>query len=201
MVVELDPWFESPDMSKTTFDAVVIRPADYAMAAHILDVLYINYLSDRFEPFTYGTSWVLSTNDGLGGIVAIDPRWVQDGKGVVPDAAVSRRMTEPPDRYNLSPRETFGVQTGSLDAPKIVAATDPWITQVLIRNPKGHRGLLHTVLAVVPAKDLDLSRYPFVAVVNRPFLLPGEFDPTLALVQQKDCTADVKARFAYRWSE
>jgi hypothetical protein len=35
------------------------RISDYSCVQAFLDELYINYISDQFEPFTYGSSWIL----------------------------------------------------------------------------------------------------------------------------------------------
>jgi hypothetical protein len=45
--------------------AAFIRVSDYSCIRAFLDDLYINYLKDRFEPFTYGSRWVLEEDLSL----------------------------------------------------------------------------------------------------------------------------------------
>ena len=76
MVVHRKLWFEERERSMN-YDAILIRPSGYRMAAHLLDDLYLNYLRDCFRPLTYGQSWVLRTRDD---IVAVDPSTLQRGQ-------------------------------------------------------------------------------------------------------------------------
>jgi len=195
MVVEHMPWFGSDDlMSQKAFDAILIRPSAYRTAAHLLDALYLNYLSERFAPFTYGISWVLCTGAFGDGVLAIDPHWVRDGKVVVPEDNVSRRMVEPPGRYNLDAGEEFSVSEYIDEPLKIVCANHPWVTKRLIRHPKGKYAVVKEVLELKPADQIDLSQYPYVAVVDSSYL-PGEYDPHLGLIQVRECTPEIMARF------
>src|SRR5207245_2816332 len=40
---------------------VAVRPKSYQSLQSLLNELYLAYLSDRYEPFTYGKDWILAS--------------------------------------------------------------------------------------------------------------------------------------------
>src|ERR1019366_9114554 len=54
------PWWRSRNQWKPeSHDLVLLNPREYRSLQQMLDDLYVYHLQDRFEPLTYGSSWLL----------------------------------------------------------------------------------------------------------------------------------------------
>jgi hypothetical protein len=45
-------------------NVVGLRPSSYQSLRALLDDLYLNYLKEKYQPFTYGQDWIITTNSG-----------------------------------------------------------------------------------------------------------------------------------------
>jgi hypothetical protein len=57
MEIELESIYELS--KRDSLDTLFVRPSAFKTAAHLLDEIYINYLSNRYPPFSYGRRWYL----------------------------------------------------------------------------------------------------------------------------------------------
>jgi hypothetical protein len=71
-----------PEASTSAGDdrAVIVNLLAYDSVQALLDDLYVNYLRELYEPFTYGSSWVLFEDSFRNGLVFVDWTWLAQRK-------------------------------------------------------------------------------------------------------------------------
>ena len=86
-------------------------------------------------------------------------------------------MMDVPERYNFCSGERFVIDERLPQNLIIVAAADPFVTKSLIRHPKGAGPTLKEMLEPKPIEDIELTDYPYVAVVSPTYDLRWDYEP------------------------
>jgi hypothetical protein len=173
-------------------DTLFVDPSAYSSLAHLLDDIFVEYLSDRFPPFSYGKLWHLQRERWGGAAPLALDWWYTDGSRYQHDAV---HLLESPGKYGVSSNSAWQVVDGTPAYTVTVAAYDDWLVDTIIRRPKSASQLMMNVMAVVDIDDFVLNNYAVVAVLTDFFFVPPEQFINRLLVQTRDCTSEIKARW------
>jgi hypothetical protein len=161
--------------------AAILKVGSYSSLESLLDELYANYLSEHYEPLTYGKSWMLAEarSDAFSFVVApwswlagapIDRQWVRG---------------HTPADCHLSPGTRWMVTTPPADAYGLAIA-DVRLVDALRATAKTDLGLRRDgYLSVLPVSDVDAAAFPCTMVCRgrSRFWHAGEVEHHMALVQ------------------
>jgi len=176
--------------------AVFMRVADYSCVHAFLDDLYLNYLVKRFEPFTYGETWVLEESHEFNGRLLLPWSWVEE------PLSSSVIVTE---WLHHTPLSACGLIAGTdwqIQIPQKIRAigfafNDERIFRAVRTNPKAEylfrrRGVLENRPIEQVSSDY---RFRFV-ISHRDFFGDGNVARGMAIVQTDNA---VPEEFMHYW--
>ena len=111
-------------------DTIFVKPSAFKQASHLLDELFVNYLSDRYPPFSYGQKWHLRRGHHQPQI-AIDWRTLHDRAVETTDA-----LGDPPEAYGLAAETTWELADSMPPYTVVLGAYDSWLTRTILENSK-----------------------------------------------------------------
>lgn len=144
----------------------LINPTAYGNIKELLDELFIEALTERFNPYSYGAEWILSSQSpnrmqvaaplawasggGIQSILQLSPEWYDTGLKEVGILPGSRWEVED-FRWG---RKYYGVVTNS-----------ETLCNTLLRKPKAI-ALVRNKLKSISINELDESKYAFKCVLR-----------------------------------
>ena len=173
-------------------DSLFVRPSAYSSLAHLLDTIYVEYLSDRFPPFSYGTLWHLQQERWGGAAQLALDWWYADSAHYRNDSGI---LLKPPGEYGLSLNSAWTIIEGVPAYTVSVAAYDRWLIDTILRRPKSASQLMQNSMTVVDAADFRRANFPFVAVLTHFFFGPPAGFVNKLLIQTRDSTDEIKMRW------
>lgn len=173
-------------------DTLFVDPSAYSSLGHLLDDVFVEYLSNRFPPFSYGKLWHLQRERWGGAAPLALDWWYTDDSRYQHDAG---SLLESPSKYGVSSNSTWEIVDGKPAYTVTVAAYDDWLVDTIIRRPKSALQLMTNVMTAVKIDDFVRDNFAVVAVLTNFFFGPPERFINQLLVQTRDCTSEIKARW------
>jgi hypothetical protein len=122
-------------------DTIFIRPDAFRSGSHLLDTLYIDYLSQRFPPFSYGYAWHLRGQwpQSNRRRVALDWRVLDQHRDASSNFA---QLSEKLETYGILHGSVWSVEDGAPSYTLVLASYDKWLIDTILRQPKGTSALI-----------------------------------------------------------
>lgn len=165
--------------------AVFVRIADYLSIHSLLDDLYLYYLIDQFEPFTYGSIWTLEEKPDYCARLLVPWSWLLNRQASSEMPSEWLHHTALRD-CGLLPASTWRIRKTDELEPRGLAVNDERIWQAIQRSPKAEHFLLgRQILLDQPIAEVSAAcRYRFVFSGRRFF--GGEPLPGMAMMQSEE---------------
>lgn len=188
---------ESPYLAldqASSADTIFVRPCAFKSGAHLLDEIFVAYLSNRYLPFTYGHKWHLRQEIRRPARIAIDWRIVCG----LADARDPLALTGAPETYGLIPGSVWHVTDGAPPYWVVLGAHDEWLLNAILTQPKAAHPLIAECMTEVSPKEFDGSDGLRIVVATE-FM----FDTTRnsirnkLFVQSRECTNEIRRRWTY----
>jgi len=141
------------------YSAVMFRVAPYRCNGDLLDALFVNYLGERFEPFTYGRQWVLIEESIPPLRVFVPFAWLAEMDGVW-SAGLESWLSE---RLSLSGNSQWSVCKTPINAYG-VAVKNPMIPDALARPKRAYGLVQRGILRAVPYRQVAVAEFPITEV-------------------------------------
>ncbi|HMS85231.1 MAG TPA: toll/interleukin-1 receptor domain-containing protein [Nitrospira sp.] len=175
-------------------DTIFVRPRAFKSAAHLLDEIFVAYLSKRYPPFTYGQTWHLRQETHGAETIAIDWR---SACGLA-DARNPSALSGAPERYGLIPGSVWKVVDGTPPYWVILGAHDEWLLNTILNEPKAvHRLIAECMTEVSPNEFDGGDGLRIVIATEFMFDLPRNSIRNRIFVQSRECTDEIKRRWTY----
>ena len=145
------PGFASVELTKEETgweeggSAVFLRTSDYPCMHAFLDELYLNYLTDKYEPFTYGSIWTLVETSCYARLL-VPWSWLLNRESSSEMASEWLHHTAL-NECGLLPSTFWCIRRMEVLEPRGLAVNDERIWHAMQRSPKAeyllrHRGIL-----------------------------------------------------------
>lgn len=162
--------------------AVFMRISDYSCVHEFLDDLYIHYLTERFKPFTYGSSWVLQELTHLTSRLLLPWSWLLKRHSSA-EIESEWLLRTPLSDCGLAPKTFWCIRTLMESEATGLAINDERIFRAMRRSPKAEyflrgKGVLEDRLI-----DEVSSDYRFRFVISRQPFFASESPAGTAMVQ------------------
>jgi len=175
----------------STLDTIFMRPSAFKMGAHLLDELFVNYLFDRYPPFSYGENWHLRREEDGAARLAMDWRMFH----ALDHNDAATMLDGRPEQYGLVAGSTWDVADGKPSYTVVFGAHDRWLLNAALGSPKGVVELVAECMKEVSAAEFDRAHCPMTAVATD-FML-ARFLQNKLFIQTKECPAHLKRRWDY----
>jgi hypothetical protein len=157
------------DLGRRDRAALYIDPDKYATFGEFIDELFVNYLSDRFPKFSYGSKWVLAAKPSAR--VAAPLEWAERAPCPLRELSTKQwkfrttleeQYVVPSSLWRVSPiGKGDGFYGVALKTEKLALAYQQWrIPKELISPPS------LDILERVQFQDIDESQYPYRLVLQ-----------------------------------
>jgi hypothetical protein len=176
--------------ARDSLDTLFVRPNAFKTAAHLLDEIYINYLADRYPPFSYGREWHLRRSAMGPTQLGVDWRLLHDR--LDSERSPITLMNGSPETYWFVADSEWEIADGMPLATTVLAGYDKWLLETILTEMKA-AFLIRCCMEEVDAAKFDRTKLKFVAVATH---LWGNFANKL-FVQTKDVSPDEKERWTY----
>ncbi len=180
---------------RDSVDALFVKPSEFKMAIHLLDAIYLNYLTELYPPLSYVNKWILCSKKSGASLLAIDWRWLQEEK-VYPPKPSTVGMLEPPEYYGMVAGSRWEIKETLPPDMIVLAVNDEWIVDSIIQHPKAAYEIMGEYMQVCDTGSFDGTQFKKVAVISDLFFGPGGFANKL-LIQIKDYPDELKKRYQY----
>jgi hypothetical protein len=175
---------------RDNLDTLFVNPNAFKAATHLLDEIYMNYLSERYPPFTYGTEWHLRRGDHP---TQLGLDWRQLKKEFDPNLL----MDETPATYRFTPGSTWEIADGMPPYIVALAANDKWLIDTILTQAKASNFLMANYMRISDAETFDRTFAEFVAVATEFFFDPPSGLQNKLLIQNQPCPDEIKKRWTY----
>lgn len=165
--------------------AVFVRISDYSSIHSFLDDLYLSYLTDQFEPFTYGSSWTLEEESDYSAARLLVPwLWLLNRQSIfeMPSEWLHHNVL---GDCGLLPATTWHVRKTDELKPRGLAVEDERIWQAIRRSPKAEYFLRHKQILLDQSIAEVGAAYRYRFVFSSHYFLGGKPLPGTAMVQSK----------------
>ena len=185
-------------------DCVFIRISQYKSIGQFLDDVYVRYLSRYFQPFRYGSDWLLLGthfyNDAIYSVIA-PLRWL-DGNNYSQEDIFDWAASTSPDICGLRSRSIL--MPGSIDNNEFIGIKirDKRLIEAMYDNPKSlysavGRGLFKPTS---PLKSLDVGESYEILSKNSFLLDAWPLDlHSPSVMEQAKLDNDTVEKFVRRW--
>jgi hypothetical protein len=164
--------------------AVFMRTSDYSSIHAFLDDLYLDYLTDAFKPFTYGSIWILEEDSDLSHHVLLPWSWLLKKQSSSEMESEWLHNTPLSDCW-LLPRTSWRIRRTATLEPGGLAVNDERIIQAMRQSPKAEYFLrAEGVLLDQPISEVS-SDYRFRCVISHNRIFGNASPPDSAMVQSE----------------
>jgi hypothetical protein len=173
--------------------AAFIRVSDYSCIRAFLDDLYINYLKDRFKPLTYGSNWVLETENWYNNLLLVPWSWLID-RHTIQMQENHWLHHKPLEKCGLRPGTRWMIRMVTDVVAAGLAINDERILHGVQCNPKiAYSLLIQGILKSQPMEQVS-EDYQFRYVVTRLELL-FHLESGAALVQSQKAIPEAEINY------
>lgn len=175
-------------------DTIFVRPHAFKSAAHLLDEIFVAYLSNRYPPFTYGHKWHLRQEIRRPARIVIDWRSVCG----LADARDPLSFNGAPETYGLIPGSVWQVTDGAPPYWVVLGAHDEWLLNTILTKPKAAHPLIRECMTEVSPHEFDGSDSLRIVVATEfMFESPGDSKRNKLFVQSREYTDKIRRRWTY----
>lgn len=191
--IQLEDPHQALDKAPST-DTIFVRPLAFQIGAHLLDEIFVAYLSNRYPPFTYGHEWHLRQEIRRPARIAIDWRSVCG----LADARDPLALNGAPERYGLIPGSVWQVTDGAPPYWVVLGAHDEWLLNTILNKPKAAHDLIAECMTEVSPKEFDGGDDLRIVVATEfMFDTPRNSIRNKLFVQSRECTNEIRRRWTY----
>jgi hypothetical protein len=151
---------------------VGVNPFLYPTFNQLLDDLFIEYLSDRVEPFTYGSRWILINQSG---VILAPPLWVSDTSRAIGHTSASWLISAIPSELGIIPGSSWDIEIAARNAagirwraaPFVLAFTTEEAMTIALRHEKAlYLMKREGVFKETTLTELERGKYVRVLVIS-----------------------------------
>ena len=182
-----------------SFDAMMVDPSAFNSFGELLHELYLGYLSDSYEPFTYGDQWLLVERDHWRGRAALPWKWVlHRGR---PSAAIDDMecQTPAPAAFGLRARSQWAISKSWPDSLAVMASNlDDDLWETLVGDGKLMTMALDRYFVQTPVKSFDSSNFRRIQAISPRTMGSRPLEGTL-FIQRETSDDSLEKMLRRRW--